>query len=102
MDEQTYWSPTWHATQWMMFHGLLDFVSSPPQRCGSNTKLEDRDTSKPHNHGVDCSLHALGSAVGMAIVGKECSELPGMLHIGDSYKEPAIYNIILHIQRTYL
>ena len=86
------WSPTWHALQWMMFHGLPDFVSSPSQRCGSNTELRDHNTSKPHNHGVDCSLHALGSAVEMAIV----------VHTADFYKEPAIYNVILHIQTTYL
>ena len=29
-----------HDVQWIMFHGHLDFVSSPPQRGGSNIKQE--------------------------------------------------------------
>ena len=33
--------------KWIMFHGLPDFVSSPPQRGGPNTKLGDHDTSNP-------------------------------------------------------
>ena len=33
-----------HGMQWILFHGLLEIVSSSPQRGGSNTKLEDPDT----------------------------------------------------------
>ena len=33
-----------YGRKWIMFDGLLDFASSPPQRGGSNTKLGDHDT----------------------------------------------------------
>jgi hypothetical protein len=35
-----------HVMQWIMFHGVPDFASSPPQQSGSNTKPGDHDTSK--------------------------------------------------------
>jgi hypothetical protein len=31
---------------WIMYHDVPDFVTSPPQRGGFNTKLTDHDTSK--------------------------------------------------------
>ena len=38
-----------HGMKWIMFHGLLDFASSPPQIWGgSNTRLGVVDTSKFH------------------------------------------------------
>ena len=38
-----------HGMQWIIFHGLPDSTSCPPQRGGSNTKLRDRDISKSHD-----------------------------------------------------
>jgi hypothetical protein len=38
-----------HGTQWIIFHGLQDFVSSPPQRGEHHTKPGDHDTLKSHN-----------------------------------------------------
>ena len=38
-----------HGIQWIMFHGLQDFASSPPQRVGSNTNPGDHGSSKPPN-----------------------------------------------------
>lgn len=37
MDEELGRSPTWHAMQWMMFHGLSDFASSPSQNWETTT-----------------------------------------------------------------
>ena len=38
-----------HGMQWIMFHGLSDFASSPVQRSGSNTKEGDHDYLKSHD-----------------------------------------------------
>jgi hypothetical protein len=38
--------------QWKMFHGQLDFASSPRQRGGSNTKPGDHATSNRTTHDI--------------------------------------------------
>ena len=40
-----------------MFQGLLDFVSSVPERDGSNKTLGDHNTSKSHNFMVKAMGH---------------------------------------------
>ena len=42
------WNPPWSSI-WLMFHGLPDFVSIPPQRSESNTRPGNHDTSKSYN-----------------------------------------------------
>lgn len=39
-----------HGINWMIFHGLLDFVTSPPKRVRSNTKPIEHGTPKSHNN----------------------------------------------------
>jgi hypothetical protein len=38
-----------HDLKWI-FHGVLDFASSPPQRHGSGTKPQDLDTPSSEFH----------------------------------------------------
>ena len=38
-----------HGIQSIMFHGLPNFASRPPQRCGSNMKPRHNGASKSHN-----------------------------------------------------
>ena len=38
-----------HGMQWIMSHGLLDLVISPPRRGESNTNSGEYDTSDSHN-----------------------------------------------------
>ena len=46
---ENYLQEVLHGMQWIRFHGGPKFVSSPPQRGGSNTKLGDYNTSKFHH-----------------------------------------------------
>ena len=53
-DQESFWmdvnlQKVLHGMWWRMFCGIPDFVSSPPRRGGSNTKLGDHDNSKSHN-----------------------------------------------------
>ena len=44
-----------------MVHGLMGFVSNPPQRGGSITKARDYDTLKSHNLGFTRTYFVGGS-----------------------------------------
>ena len=46
-----------HGIKWVMYHGLLDFMSKPTsKRCGSNTKPRDYATSKTLQPSISCTI----------------------------------------------
>ena len=62
--------PTWHGycfmVYWILHQAHLKEVGLTQNR--ETTELQNLTTLTPHNHGVGFSLHALGTAVGRAIV----------------------------------